>query len=99
MAAFILVTVRRTLTFAVAILLLGLTSIDPILCPDGCTDDAVEYASDTSPTVDCAICHGLSPAVVLPAIVLGDRAGSYAVPVPPYLYPAQLKPIERPPRA
>jgi hypothetical protein len=50
-----------------AVLLLAATTLDPVVCPDGCTDDASEHsaAPPASPAA-CGLCHGWSaPAAIV----------------------------------
>jgi hypothetical protein len=91
---------RRVFTFALALIVLGLTSIDPVFCPDGCTSEQHQELS-VAPLleVDCGICHGVSPAVVLAPLAPVERARfreMLAMPQPLAVSPHR---VDRPPRS
>lgn len=89
----------RSLAGLLAVLLVVVTTFDPVACPDGCTDDATEHsaAPPASPAA-CGICHGWSaPTPIVHAVpvarVLSRLSVTAAVERAPY-----LPRIEHPPK-
>ena len=93
------IDMRRVFTFALALIVLGLTSIDPVFCPDGCASEhGQEISAAPVVEVDCGICHGVSAAVVVAPLAPVERARcreTLAAPQPCAVSPDR---IDRPPR-
>jgi hypothetical protein len=85
----------KGLAVMLALVILSLISIDPLICPDGCTH-AVGATFDTgsadhAPDNDCAICHGFTAAII------GSVAGR-AAPLSLQVTPQPLTPLTTMPR-
>jgi len=97
----ILTCMRRRLAALMLVLLATLACSDPLLCPDGCTDEPRQQASaPATPHADCLACrHAISTA--LPAFDL--TPGGFAEPSDqslPQLTPDSIPlSIDHPPRA
>ena len=91
---------QRLVAAAMLVLLAALACADPLVCPDGCNDDAQQQAGAPAPThADCLACRN-AISTAQPAFDLspGGMAQANVQSVPPgtlYLEPAS---IDHPPR-
>lgn len=90
---------RGLLAALLALLLVVITTLDRVVCPDGCVDDAPAQASVPHVAAPCALCQGwnLSPAVLTPrpaAVAIVHEASRTMRPLAP-TRPA----LERPPKS
>jgi hypothetical protein len=91
--------VRALLATLLLVVIVGLTTADPLCCPDGCPDAFASHGTEaTAGATTCVICHGWAPAPVLDPwipiarVTLVDRQMEIALPTP------DRRRIEHPPR-
>ena len=89
----------RSLAGLLALLLLVATTLDPVVCPDGCTDDASEHsAAPLASPAACGICHGWSaPAAILQVVPVAQVVTPHGV-APDVERAPYLPRIEHPPK-
>lgn len=91
--------VRALLATVLLVLLVGLTTLDPLCCPDGCPDALTSHGTEaTSGAAGCVICHGWAPAPVLDPWMPIARVTVVERPIVIPLPTADRPPIEHPPR-
>ena len=95
--------VRRLIAALILVLVTVLHATDPVICPDGCTDDARQSPSQTTPGHDppstCHLCQSsmtAGPEPLTPSIALAEIV---TVPLPDIRLPMDsAHRIEHPPR-
>jgi hypothetical protein len=95
--------VRRLIAALTLVLVTVLHATDPVICPDGCTDDARQSHSATIPGHDapssCLLCQSsmtAGPEILAPSVSL---AKIVSVPLPDIRLPMNpARRIEHPPR-
>jgi hypothetical protein len=89
--------VRAVLTvFAIALLVL-VTTVDRVACPDGCTDEQASHAGSSAPSA-CGLCHGWSGPEPVKAVEPGARSIVLALAFDRVPHAAHPPTIDHPPR-